>query len=360
MDRETTKWKENEAIKWDELCMVRSIVDVKNQIKVEGGKLVSISPLNSSKGDIPRLTVHWALNHVVGDHLYGSWANGNLVIVSPGDKIVEENGVPENLNAVDTFWAKDVVIPKGSKLLWFEREVPTELLNIEGVENKVYKIPNDYKKSLDDSLLVYEQCRKDWRAKKEGVTLDDFCRTEGDTFYWGKKVKDEIDEMVNKELTEMGYEIFEGDHGSYMDGPMAGPIYNLANAEKITSDIHSDTLLGDLEGGFFLQPLIQLARETDKDMFEVNEKGETDFLRILRAGKGVIKSHQVNERQLTHGEQTQLLIFATELFNRVRNNEESLGKTELRALREFLSASDLIRRNWLNWDVELVRYIYRE
>ena len=358
MNKEISTWKEGEEIKWKDLCMVRSVVDVEKQLKVEKGQLISMSPINSSKGELPRLTVHWALNHIVKDHLWSSWSGGKLIILSPGDKLVEENGVPENLNAVDTFWAKDMIIPEGSKLLWIGVETPEEFFELSGIENKSCEISGGYRESLIKSLGDHARIKKDWEDKKEGVNFDDVQKAESQTYYWGGLVKNEMDKIVNEELELMGYKVFEGDHGTYMDGPMADSIYDLAEVEKISSATHVETLLGGIEMGAFLQPLMQIARETDEEMFKVRKDGETDFLKVLREVGNQLKEHEVDKRGLKEAEQRQLLVLATELYNRVRNNEEFLDKRDLLALRSFLDSSELVRRNWSSWDIDLVKYIY--
>lgn len=296
----------------------------------------------------------------MADHLGGSWSGSSLIILSPGDKIVEENGVPNNLNAVDTFWARDVLIPEGSKLLSFYSEPIHDFLNVAGIENKLVKIPDDLRGSLLESIVDFERCSKGLESKK--VTIDDYCRAESEKYYWMGKVKEMINEAVNGELREMGYEIFKGDHGTYMDGSMADPIYDLAKVEEITSGMHVDTLLGGVEmgDGLFVQPLMQLALESDKDLFKVREDGKTDFLNVVQKITGVLVDSEVDSKDLSEGEEKQLLILATELYNRVRGNEQILWPEMIRSLRRLLDSSRLIRKNWQDWDMEMVRDIYNQ
>lgn len=53
---------------------------------------------------IPMNTIHFALNHEVAPHMYGSWEGVPYVVISPLDKMIEVNGNPTVLNTIDTFW----------------------------------------------------------------------------------------------------------------------------------------------------------------------------------------------------------------------------------------------------------------
>jgi len=52
----------------------------------------------------PRNTVHFALNHQVASHMYGSWDQQPYVVVSPLEDVIEQNKKPDVLNTVDTFF----------------------------------------------------------------------------------------------------------------------------------------------------------------------------------------------------------------------------------------------------------------
>ncbi len=355
MDREPGVMRDNEPIKWSELSFVRAVVDLDKQMKIVDGKLLSTSVLNSSKGEIPRLTVHWALNHLVANHLYGDWSEADLIIISPGDKIVSENGVPDNLNAVDTFWSNDVLIPEGSVLLWFDSKPPAEFFELKGIENVLINTPSEIREPYIRSKLNYEKIKNDFDNKKNGVNIDDLFKAEDKYRSWLSEIYDIKDGVVNKELRKMGYEIFLGDHGTYMDGPMSEPIYKLAEAEKIHSTIHAYTFFGNLE-----EPTLSMASESDKELFKKEEDGSLVIDKIIRRTKYKIKQHIEFNKVFTQDEQTQLLIFATELYNRVRNNEQRLKLRTIVELQDLLSSSELIRKNWFEWDPELVTYIYKK
>lgn len=49
-------------------------------------------------------SLHGALNHHVTNHSLGSWAEKSVVVVAPLDRMIQANGVPATLDAVDTYW----------------------------------------------------------------------------------------------------------------------------------------------------------------------------------------------------------------------------------------------------------------
>jgi hypothetical protein len=62
---------------------------------------------DATHGLIPRNTIHTSLNHKVEAHMDGSWENAGYVIISPFEQVMEKNGVPQGLNTVDTWWARN-------------------------------------------------------------------------------------------------------------------------------------------------------------------------------------------------------------------------------------------------------------
>lgn len=58
----------------------------------------------ASGWQIPRDTIHFALNHEVAPHMYGTWEDVPYVVISPLSDMIEVNGNPTVLNTVDTFW----------------------------------------------------------------------------------------------------------------------------------------------------------------------------------------------------------------------------------------------------------------
>jgi hypothetical protein len=53
---------------------------------------------------IPRNTIHFSLNHLVSDHVLGTWSAMPYVIIAPLESSIQSNGSPSVLNTVDTFF----------------------------------------------------------------------------------------------------------------------------------------------------------------------------------------------------------------------------------------------------------------
>jgi hypothetical protein len=62
---------------------------------------------NSGMSDYSRASTHFTLEDTVKSHLFGSWDNTQNKIVSPLSSMIKDNGVPYNLNSVDTWWMKN-------------------------------------------------------------------------------------------------------------------------------------------------------------------------------------------------------------------------------------------------------------
>lgn len=105
------------------------------------GTLEMETTLDSSDWQIPRDTIHFALNHLVAPHMYGTWEAAPYVVISPLEDLMELNDRPTVLNTVDTFWEVGV----GRRLKLPEKTAlvqPKELQEgeiISGVEtNNIY------------------------------------------------------------------------------------------------------------------------------------------------------------------------------------------------------------------------------
>lgn len=80
------------------------------------------STFDGSGSDKPRISIHWALNHVIQQTDFNSWENAPYVILAPTKKLLEANGPALSLSSVDSFWqvnpGQKFLVPKeGSALL---------------------------------------------------------------------------------------------------------------------------------------------------------------------------------------------------------------------------------------------------
>lgn len=115
----------------------------------ESGQLKVLNAYDATNKKIRRLTNHYTLNHRVTGNNGGSWENKPYQFIIPGKKMIEVNGNPENLYAVDSFWNKSNTLPEGTVIIYEKGkkpEVPEEL------ENKMILIERDT--DINDKELV--------------------------------------------------------------------------------------------------------------------------------------------------------------------------------------------------------------
>lgn len=90
--------------------------------RLKNGQMAIKTTAMATDFEIPRATVHTALNHiVVGTVGFGSWDDMPYVILAPYNDVVKENEKPLQLSIFDTFFAPDVntglVLPSGTRLV---------------------------------------------------------------------------------------------------------------------------------------------------------------------------------------------------------------------------------------------------
>lgn len=90
----------------------------------ENGELKILSAYDATDGKVWRLTDHFTLNHRVASNNGGSWENKNYQFIIPGEKMVETNGLPENLYSIDTFWAKSIELPQDTVIIYEHGKKP--------------------------------------------------------------------------------------------------------------------------------------------------------------------------------------------------------------------------------------------
>lgn len=84
--------------------------DYRPQVNADGS--VSLpSTYVATGGREARNTVHFALNHKVTSHLYGSWDNTAFAIVAPFAETVKQEGPPAMLMPSDTYWTTNAKNP---------------------------------------------------------------------------------------------------------------------------------------------------------------------------------------------------------------------------------------------------------
>ncbi|MEK7147955.1 MAG: hypothetical protein AAB758_01515 [Patescibacteria group bacterium] len=86
--------------------------------KIVGGNIIIENAYDATNGSVKRLTNHFSLNHRVVSNIGGNWDSAPYTFVIPAAKMFAENGSPDNLYSVDSFWAKSVLLPKGSVIIY--------------------------------------------------------------------------------------------------------------------------------------------------------------------------------------------------------------------------------------------------
>lgn len=67
-----------------------------------------------NENTVYRLTTHWAVNHTVESHIGGNFEGRDYTMIIPGASMLKENGRPECLLTVDTFWDKNLSLPENT------------------------------------------------------------------------------------------------------------------------------------------------------------------------------------------------------------------------------------------------------
>lgn len=110
-----------QEIDLENLVFVRA--DQYNPKLTDKGVIIE-SAYDASEGKIERLTNHFTLNHRVTQNSGGEWNNSPFLFITPGNAMIEQNGNPENLYSVDSFWAKSITLPKGSVVIYEQGNKP--------------------------------------------------------------------------------------------------------------------------------------------------------------------------------------------------------------------------------------------
>lgn len=68
-----------------------------------------------------RWTKHFTLNHVVADNMGGAWTDVGMIYLMPAQPMVNINGKPTSLYAIDTWYSKSVVLPPNTVVLYTDK-----------------------------------------------------------------------------------------------------------------------------------------------------------------------------------------------------------------------------------------------
>jgi hypothetical protein len=294
------KWEEGSPqIELSQICFVRALKDT-SQIKITdvgSGDEAYLPNLNElTKGEYDRSTVHWSINHKVSSHLYGSWFDSKVVVIAPAEGMIKRNDIPENLNAVDTFWAKGLFLPQESKILLIGKNKKFNDKSIKGVQI--------VKSQITEGELA------NLKALEKTTNNDPInFQKEDDYFSAGKEIDNKICSEVNKLIDEMGYTVLDQDHGTYMgEENLDEDISLLSDKYGIKhSTLHTYTLFGNFEdhlGNGLLETVSQFTFPED------SSSDETDFSNLIDGVTSIFDDFKIE----TKGEKEQILRFTAELY----------------------------------------------
>ncbi len=160
----------DQKLGWSNLVFIRT-TDFPPQIN-ERKQLLDLPTSLESSGTnyYGRRTQHFTLNHKVASHMMGNWEGTPLLYVIPGKSMVQQNGKPECLLAVDTFYVGGTVLPEGSVIIInknFQLDIPEE------IKNKYFIIYRDEWMTHEEILGIvfnYLQITKIEASEHEAVT----------------------------------------------------------------------------------------------------------------------------------------------------------------------------------------------
>jgi hypothetical protein len=327
-------WNEGSRdIEWDQVCFVRAL-NQPEQIRMttgKGGVREAYLPVLAelSQGDIPKNTSHWTINHKVGSHALGEWMVPAAVVISPSREMIARNGLPENLNAVDTFWVGGVSVPKGSVVVVCDEEVEIDEA-ISGVE--IVKV------NLNKEKMDYLRVLKG--------KLQDSPEAEDEYFARGQELEEEVTERVERIVSKMGFTVTNRDQGNYMDEVgLDGAIRALGIRSGIRSClVEQDTIWGQIEGDLATPRLIPLQVA---DFETVNQAdGTTGFSRKLQRAESVFDYFGIE----TPAERDLKLVFGAELYYLIcQNGPRISSQVNLTALARFLKKNPDTYQHMSRW-----------
>ncbi len=300
------EWVEgSQDIEWNQICFVRAINDPR-QIKIEtnNGKNYThlISVEDSSKGEYDTATIHWSINHKVAGHMWGDWSAPRFVFVSPSENLIKENGIPDNLKAVDTFWSKEIVIPKESKILSIGNNQELENKDPDGVE-------------IIKSCVTDEEMNK--LSKLYQIHLGDVVdfQKEGNYRLHKKVIDEKITKEINEIISDMGYSILDEDHGGvYMGNKnLDYAVYRLGVRVGIKhSTLHAYTLSCKMVDLLGEKGLLETISNYKFEPLSPDHKN-TDFSSLIDGVERVFTDYHFESK----GDVEILLRFSAQLYNAI-------------------------------------------
>lgn len=297
------EWKTgSEDIGWDQMCFVR-VLNQSDQLRVvdqEPDKHFYLpTTAEISGGEYPFVTSHWTINHKVSWNSWGDWLVPSAIVLAPARPLIELNDPPENLNAVDTFWAKGMSLPKEAVVVKLERVVDQDL--------------------IDEARRLKEDFKHNYSVELE----DKYFET-------AERLNEVVMKEINKIIAQMGYTPLIEDNGNYVgEKNFDKAIAALGVREGIKSTFpHADTIWGEFE----------------------RVRAITSFPDMVKNAGCVLDNFSVT----TPAEKDLLLLFCAELYHQLKTDSTLLNLPEnATALDELLNKHGDIETILQKWGLNL-------
>lgn len=297
----------SENISLEQICFVRAVNEIEGIDINKKGEIILPNLATRTKGKIPRLTAHTAINHLVQSHHWGSWFAPEVTVIMPGEQTVKENGVPQNLRHADSFWYGDIIIPEGSMLIW-KNEIP-EKFKGNRFKNVELRTPESVLKKLTDLQEAYD---------KEEVH-EERVRIGNEQYALQEKLESNLQGVVGQHIEELGYTHLPGDNGVYsVHKNLDHAIHNLSEKLNITSSfIHADTASKHFEELNLLAKYFTRPEQREELTSEVVRKDLWRYQSLLR------------DVDLSEDDFNMVRIFASELLYWMKENIMEIKENRL-------------------------------
>lgn len=331
-----TPWHDGDTnIEFNQICMVKALNNASQLQLTDDGRFVIKTLAQLTNGGIPRLTNHWALNHLVESHSRGSWFAPECVIICPAMSLIRSNGLPDNLKVVDTFWEGNMEIPTDSIIFW-KNSIP-EPMKTTRYNQKVLLADKALEDQLKEARVTFEA--GGWADTNELMAL------ENRIYDLSQQLESNSQAQINKEVRDMGYSVFDLESSSNysLEPNLDADIVDLGRRNSIESfSTHPNTFSGLMEiGDLGDGPLFQFARINNGEVTNPD-----DILRVFDQASLALEYYSDSPLN-----RHVLLVFAAEIYKFLSAsiNADEQQQVNIKAIKEFFSENHRVAAIIQGW-----------
>lgn len=241
-----------------------------------------------------RWTKHFTLNHLVEDNTGGSWINKSFVMLLPGKEMVSLNGKPSSLYVIDTWYSKNVVIPKNTVVLYSPE-----------VRNKVEQMSFEFNRDLNGEKLKYPVYFLEINSKDEVndvIQAMGYSVVKGGAYHSTEDVEEEFRDFVSSEnQVSMGPHSYTFWSDLEQNGKKVSIGNLLKNLEHLQNSIKDDNVLNKWyeDHRRIIKSYLDILFRQEKEeglirSLEQLKNSENQYNRIYKFKTDVIKSLKKN------------------------------------------------------------------